>query len=124
MPDRHQKIAKRAYEIWEQGILPNGSETDHWIEAERQINAELLSGLSLEAVKVAKPKKSAKSDVPKARKTAKAAGEAEVPSAPKPRKAAKAKSSDTGSEEATATKPAKSSGRRKAAASSSTSLPE
>jgi hypothetical protein len=36
----HEKIAKRAYEIYEQGQYRDGQALTHWLEAEREIIAE------------------------------------------------------------------------------------
>lgn len=36
--DNH--IAKRAYEIWEQGGRPEGRALDHWMQAERELSAD------------------------------------------------------------------------------------
>jgi len=34
----HEKIAKRAHQIWEQAGHPAGAETDHWLQAERELH--------------------------------------------------------------------------------------
>jgi hypothetical protein len=35
--DLHRWIAKRAYELFEEGGGVNGNDMDHWLEAEREI---------------------------------------------------------------------------------------
>ena len=35
--DLHERIAKRAYELYEQGGSLDGNDIDHWLEAEREI---------------------------------------------------------------------------------------
>jgi hypothetical protein len=35
--DLHRWIAKRAYELFEEGGCVNGKDTDHWLEAEREV---------------------------------------------------------------------------------------
>lgn len=36
----HERIAVRAYEIWESRGRPDGADQAHWFEAERQLGAE------------------------------------------------------------------------------------
>ena len=52
--EKDQRIRIRAHELWEREGRPDGKEQDHWLEASRQIEAE-VSG-------AAKGKKSAASD--------------------------------------------------------------
>ena len=33
----HERIAKRAYELFEEGGCENGKDMDHWLEAEREV---------------------------------------------------------------------------------------
>jgi hypothetical protein len=33
----HEKISLRAHQIWEQSGCPAGSEVDHWLRAEREL---------------------------------------------------------------------------------------
>jgi len=33
----HQKISKRAYELWEQSGRPEGAAVDHWLQAELEL---------------------------------------------------------------------------------------
>lgn len=40
MTDREDRIRARAYELWEASGKPSGSETDHWAQAEREIDAQ------------------------------------------------------------------------------------
>lgn len=35
--DLHERIAKRAYELFEEGGCVNGNDMDHWLEAEREV---------------------------------------------------------------------------------------
>jgi len=35
--DVHRWIAKRAYELFEEGGCVNGNDMDHWLEAEREV---------------------------------------------------------------------------------------
>jgi Protein of unknown function (DUF2934) len=34
----YDKIAQRAYELWEKSGRPEGKETEHWFQAEAEIN--------------------------------------------------------------------------------------
>jgi hypothetical protein len=54
--DRLERIRERAYLLWERGH--HGHETDHWLQAEREIDAESA------------PKKKPKPPKPKAEKQA------------------------------------------------------
>jgi hypothetical protein len=38
-PPTYDEISRRAYEIWQTRGSPHGQDTDHWLEAERQLNA-------------------------------------------------------------------------------------
>jgi len=40
----YDKIAQRAYELWEQSGQPQGKETEHWLQAEAEIKREELQG--------------------------------------------------------------------------------
>jgi hypothetical protein len=51
MLDRHEKIQTRAYALWETMGYPHGADWDHWLEAEKQVDGELLKSF--------KPKKAA-----------------------------------------------------------------
>ena len=42
MLDRDAKIQERAYAIWEKMGYPHGADWDHWFEAEKQVDRELL----------------------------------------------------------------------------------
>jgi hypothetical protein len=44
MLERHEKIQTRAYALWEKMGYPHGADWDHWFEAEKQIDGELLKG--------------------------------------------------------------------------------
>ncbi|HTL67416.1 MAG TPA: DUF2934 domain-containing protein [Lacunisphaera sp.] len=35
-----EEISARAYQIWEQSGRPDGHDTDHWLEAERQLRGD------------------------------------------------------------------------------------
>ena len=63
MLDRYEKIQTRAYALWEKMGYPHGADWDHWFEAEKQVDGELLKGF--------KPKKAPAK--PKVKKTGKAA---------------------------------------------------
>ncbi|BCJ90923.1 hypothetical protein IZ6_16580 [Terrihabitans soli] len=63
MLDRHEKIQTRAYALWEKMGYPHGADWDHWLEAEKLVDSELLKGF--------KPKKAPAK--PKAKKSGKAA---------------------------------------------------
>lgn len=39
MPDRHERIKQRAYEIWEQQGRPEGKEHEHWQQAADEFNS-------------------------------------------------------------------------------------
>ncbi|MFC5068431.1 DUF2934 domain-containing protein [Flaviflagellibacter deserti] len=43
MLNRDAKIQERAYALWESMGFPHGADWDHWLEAERQIDLELLT---------------------------------------------------------------------------------
>jgi hypothetical protein len=36
----YDKIAQRAYQLWEKTGKPQGKETEHWLKAEAEINRE------------------------------------------------------------------------------------
>ena len=38
--DLQEKIARRAYQLYEEGGFLNGNEMDHWLKAEREILKE------------------------------------------------------------------------------------
>jgi hypothetical protein len=38
MTDNTHQVRERAYRIWEEQGRPEGRETDHWFEAERQLH--------------------------------------------------------------------------------------
>ena len=38
--DRHEKIAQRAYQLYEGGGCVNGNDMDYWLKAEREILPE------------------------------------------------------------------------------------
>ena len=40
LPAREEKIAKRAYELYEQGGYQNGYALTHWLQAEREVVSE------------------------------------------------------------------------------------
>jgi hypothetical protein len=81
MLDRDAKIQMRAYTLWEQMGYPHGADWDHWYEAEKQVDTELL--------KTFKPKKAAKPKKVEAKPAAKAKAEKAKPEA-KAKKAGKA----------------------------------
>jgi hypothetical protein len=35
----HESISRRAHQIWEEAGHPDGCETDHWLQAERDLHA-------------------------------------------------------------------------------------
>ena len=37
----HERIARRAYELYEEGGCVTGDDIDHWLEAEREIRIEV-----------------------------------------------------------------------------------
>jgi len=37
--DPQQRIRQRAYELWEASGCPQGCETEHWLQAERELSA-------------------------------------------------------------------------------------
>lgn len=41
MDERTHRISLRAYEIWEKRGRPHGDDLENWLEAEREVNAEL-----------------------------------------------------------------------------------
>jgi hypothetical protein len=38
MPDKTQQIRERAYQLWHEQGNPEGLATDHWLQAERELN--------------------------------------------------------------------------------------
>ena len=36
----YDRLARRAYEIWEQAGRPEGRALDHWMQAERELSAD------------------------------------------------------------------------------------
>jgi hypothetical protein len=44
MAENAQKIRDRAYQLWEEQGRPEGRETDHWAEAERQVRPGVNEG--------------------------------------------------------------------------------
>jgi hypothetical protein len=36
----HEKISQRAHQLWEQAGRPAGSEVDHWLRAERELQQD------------------------------------------------------------------------------------
>ncbi len=57
MLDRDVKIQVRAYALWEQTGHPHGADWEHWYEAEKQVDKELLKTFKPKkpAVKAKKP---------------------------------------------------------------------
>ena len=45
----HESISRRAYQLWEEAGRPDGNHTDHWLQAERDLQ-------SLQAKTFAAPK--------------------------------------------------------------------
>ncbi len=41
MDERTERISLRAYEIWEHRGRPKGGHMEHWLDAEREIDAEM-----------------------------------------------------------------------------------
>ncbi|MGD9479680.1 DUF2934 domain-containing protein [Shinella sp. G-2] len=39
--DREDRIRERAHEIWQREGTPDGVALDHWIQAEKEVDAEL-----------------------------------------------------------------------------------
>ena len=37
--DPQERIRQRAYELWEASGCPQGCETEHWLQAERELSA-------------------------------------------------------------------------------------
>ena len=44
MPDRENRIRRRAHEIWEREGRPHGRDAEHWRQAEREIDGEASAG--------------------------------------------------------------------------------
>ncbi len=40
----HEEVAKKAYELWEQGGRTSGRDLENWIEAERIVRAKSKEG--------------------------------------------------------------------------------
>jgi DUF2934 family protein len=38
----YDKIAQRAYALWEKAGRPQGKETEHWLQAEAEINRQQM----------------------------------------------------------------------------------
>lgn len=84
MPGKEERVRARAYELWESEGRGHGSDERHWLEATRQVEAEIsqegkptadlpaaLVAAKPAAKRVAKPKAAAPAAVPPATKTAK-----------------------------------------------------
>lgn len=54
MDERTELISLRAYEIWERLGQPKGGHMEHWLEAERQIDAETTGSRVSDASKSGK----------------------------------------------------------------------
>jgi hypothetical protein len=39
-PITHESISRRAHQIWEETRRPDGMETAHWLQAERELHAQ------------------------------------------------------------------------------------
>jgi hypothetical protein len=48
--ERLERIRTRAYELWEQDGRPEGREWSHWLDAERDVDAEQNSELQTESM--------------------------------------------------------------------------
>jgi len=55
MPDRDDRIRRRAHEIWEREGRPHGKDAEHWERAQREVDAEASAEI---AAATAKPKSS------------------------------------------------------------------
>jgi hypothetical protein len=51
MDERTQRISLRAYELWEKRGREHGSHLDDWIEAEREIDAEIAGETDAETAR-------------------------------------------------------------------------
>jgi hypothetical protein len=49
MDERTERISLRAYEIWERLGRPKGGHMEHWLEAEREIDAEMTGSPASDA---------------------------------------------------------------------------
>jgi len=56
--DPHERIARRAYDLYEEGGCVTGDDLDHWLEAEREIRIEVeRPEIMVPKSETAKPKK-------------------------------------------------------------------
>jgi hypothetical protein len=51
----YNKVAQRAYQLWEKSGRPQGKETEHWLQAEAEINREKFQGGRATSPSSAKP---------------------------------------------------------------------
>lgn len=79
--DRHERIRRRAHEIWEQAGRPEGSHMEHWEQATAEVDGDKKpkSAKKAAAAKAEKPKAA------KAEKPAKAAKPAKAKAPAKPK---------------------------------------
>lgn len=59
MPGKEERIRARAYELWEREGGSHGSHERHWLEATRQVEAELAGDAAPAAGAAPKPAKKA-----------------------------------------------------------------
>jgi hypothetical protein len=50
MPNESERIRRRAYERWEREGRPQGRDTDHWLEAERELASDEPPKLASEGI--------------------------------------------------------------------------
>jgi hypothetical protein len=46
----HDEVSARAHAIWEKAGCPEGQETEHWLQAERELHQESTQSGKFEAV--------------------------------------------------------------------------
>lgn len=93
MPGKEERIRARAYELWESEGRSHGGHERHWLEATRQVEAEMANETGAAGgVSTAKPaKKAAAAKAPAKREPKPKA--AEVAPAPRAARTAKSKTS-------------------------------
>jgi hypothetical protein len=56
MPDRDDRIRRRAHEIWEREGRPHGKDAEHWEQAQREVDAEASAEIAAATAGSTRPK--------------------------------------------------------------------
>jgi hypothetical protein len=92
MPAKEERIRARAYELWEREGRAHGGHERHWLEATRQVEAEMADETGAAAgMTTAKPVKKAAAAKPPAKRAPKAKTVEPAAATPKPARSTKPK---------------------------------